>query len=158
MASTITTFSLETRWASPLLYSIWREALSAALSHGKWSQLKFLEATQVQWSSSSSHRTSGGKWEVAGWANWAMTLNSETWDCFSPSQSSVVSQLTSRGTWRHLVPVRMTVTVEGRGSDGSPTTDGSSWTGEATSESWLYTLTAEGKVAIGGPVDKVSCQ
>lgn len=70
----------------------------------------------------------------------------------SPSQSSVVSQLTSRGTWRHLVPVWITVTVEGRGRDGSSTTDGSSRTAEGASESWLYTLTAEGKGAIGGPV------
>lgn len=64
----------------------------------------------------------------------------------------MVSQLTSRGTWRHLVPVWMTVTVEGRGLDGSATTDGSSRTEEAGSESWLYTLTGDGKGAIGGPM------
>lgn len=52
----------------------------------------------------------------------------------SPSQSSVVSQLTSRGTWRHLVPVWMTVTVEGRGLGGSATSEGSSQMG-AGSES-----------------------
>lgn len=63
----------------------------------------------------------------------------------------MVSQLTSRGTWRHLVPVWMTVTVEGRGRDGSATTDGSSRTGEEASESWLNALTGEGKGAIGGP-------
>lgn len=50
--------------------------------------------------------------------------------CFIPSYSSVVSQLTSRGTWRHLVPVLMTVTVEGRGLGGSATVCGSSCTGE----------------------------
>lgn len=59
----------------------------------------------------------------------------EAWDGCIPSQSSVVSQLTSRGTWRHLVPVWMTVTVEGRGRGGSATTDGSSRTGEEASES-----------------------
>lgn len=79
-------------------------------------------------------------------------LNHEAWDGFIPSQSSVVSQLTSRGTWRHLVPVWMTVTVEGRGRGGSANTDGSSRTGEGVSESRLYTLTEEGKGAIGGPV------
>lgn len=86
----------------------------------------------------------------AGWANWATALNHEAWDDVVPSQSSVVSQLTSRGTWRHLVPVWMTVTVEGRGRGGSATTCASSRTGEGSSEFW-YTLTAEGKGAIGGP-------
>lgn len=77
----------------------------------------------------------------------------ESWGLgwFIPSQSSVVSQLTSRGTWRHLVPVWITVTVEGRGRDGSATTDGSSRTGEEASESWLNALTGEDKGAIGGP-------
>lgn len=51
------------------------------------------------------------------------------------SQSSVVSQLTSRGTWRHLVPVWMTVTVEGRGLGGSADAGGSSRVGEGASES-----------------------
>lgn len=45
----------------------------------------------------------------------------------------------------------MTVTVEGRGRDGSATTGGSSRTGEEASESWLNALTGEGKEAIGGP-------
>lgn len=63
----------------------------------------------------------------------------------------MVSQLTSRGTWRHLVPVWMTVTVEGRGRAGSATTWGSSM-GTGTSESWLWTLTTDGRGAIGGPV------
>lgn len=53
----------------------------------------------------------------------------------TPSQSSVVSQLTSRGTWRHLVPVWMTVTVEGRGLGSSAPTGGSSRVGEGTSVS-----------------------
>lgn len=51
---------------------------------------------------------------------------SQGWFLSPPSQSSVVSQLTSRGTWRHLVPVWITVTVEGRGRGGSATTAGSS--------------------------------
>lgn len=73
-------------------------------------------------------------------------------DDLIPSQSSVVSQLTSRGTWRHLVPVWITVTVEGRGRAGSPATGRSSRTGEGSSESWSNALAAEGKGAIGGPV------
>ena len=85
--------------------------------------------------SSNSSRGGRNRWEAAGWANWATTLNHEAWDGLIPSQSSVVSQLTSRGTWRHLVPVWMTVTVEGRGRDGSATTGGSSRTGEEASES-----------------------
>lgn len=48
----------------------------------------------------------------------------------------------------------MTVTVEGRGRDGSATTGGSSRTGEGTSESWLCTLTAESSDAIGEPVEQ----
>ena len=59
------------------------------------------------------------------------------WIFLSPSlQSSVVSQLTSRGTWRHLVPVWMTVTVDGRGREGSAAAGGSSRvTGAAASAS-----------------------
>lgn len=59
----------------------------------------------------------------------------EAWDGRFPSQSSVVSQLTSRGTWRHLVPVWMTVTVEGRGREASATAEGSSRIGVGASES-----------------------
>lgn len=99
--------------------------------------------------SSNSSLNGRNRWEVAGWANWATTLIHEAWDDFIPSQSSVVSQLTSRGTWRHLVPVWMTVTVEGRGRDGSATTGGSSRTGEEASESWLHALTGDGKEAAG---------
>lgn len=80
-------------------------------------------------------RRSRNRREVAGWANWAPTLNHEVRDGFIPSQSSVVSQLTSRGTWRHLVPVWITVTVEGRGRGASSATDGSSRNGEGASES-----------------------
>lgn len=93
---------------------------------------------------------------VAGWANWAKTLNQGFFFlvCFNPSsQSSVVSQLTSRGTWRHLVPVWMTVTVEGRGRGGSATA-GASSCGAGASESWLYTSTADGRGAMGGPVTR----
>lgn len=77
--------------------------------------------------------------------------NREARDGSTPSQSSVVSQLTSRGTWRHLVPVWMTVTVEGRGRAGSSTAGGSSGSGEASPEFRLYALTAEGKAAMEGP-------
>lgn len=63
-------------------------------------------------------------------------------------QSSVVSQLTSRGTWRHLVPVWMTVTVEGRGRASSSTTATSSST-EGAPESRGCPLTPEGKGVTG---------
>lgn len=45
----------------------------------------------------------------------------------------------------------MTVTVEGRGRVGSSTTAGSPGSGEASSQFWLYALTAEGKAAMEGP-------
>lgn len=97
--------------------------------------------------------------EVAGLENWATILIHEAWAgglvWLTPptSQSSVVSQLTSRGTWRHLVPVWMTVTVEGRGRGSSATAGESSrGAGAEASESWLNTLTADGRGDMGGPV------
>lgn len=84
----------------------------------------------------------------AGWARWATAKRAaEARGGSTPSHSSVVSQLTSRGTWRHLVPVWMTVTVEGRGRAGSSAAAGSSGSGELR----LYDLAAEGKAAMEGP-------
>lgn len=120
-----------------------QERPRAVLSCGKRNCAKTSQIPPVVWL-----RPDG---RDAGWASWATVANREAWDDFTPSQSSVVSQLTSRGTWRHLVPVWMTVTVEGRGRVGSSKTGGSSRSGEGSSEFWLYTLTVEGKGAMEGP-------
>lgn len=100
----------------------------------------------------SSNSSSRGRQKQAGGRGTSKLGDGvEAWDGGVPSQSSVVSQLTSRGTWRHLVPVWMTVTVEGRGRDGSATSAGSSRAAGGASGSWVYTLTAEGRGSIGGP-------
>lgn len=99
----------------------------AVLSHGKWSRANTPQIPPV---------VGRIRWEVAGQGKLGDDVESQgLGGFFSPSQSSVVSQLTSRGTWRHLVPVWMTVTVEGRGRDGSATTDASSHPGEGVSGS-----------------------
>lgn len=132
--------------------SVWQQEgkqCGAVLGHGKWSEANAPQFPPVVWQK-----------QMGGCRMGKLGDNIEAWDGFlSPSQSSVVSQLTSRGTWRHLVPVWMTVTVEGRGRGGSATTDDSSQTGEGASESWSYALTAEGNGAIGGPVGEnvVAC-